>query len=259
MPLVLFSFALGCCLGSFGAATAYVWLHDKPFLRRRSRCPSCGHVLGVWDLIPLVSFCLLKGHCRHCGAPISPVSSLVELCCCFLAACFVLVEGMNAVSLLHCLLTALLVTASLCDIKAGLLPDFATLGGLVVIVPSLVLAGALRPTDAAAGAIIGAAVSWALRQTFIVLREKEALGMGDVKLLALLGGACGWRALPSLLLFASIIGIVALLLSSCFHNSDGEEDTIWERPLPFGPFLCAAALALLLFPELALLPGRLLI
>lgn len=236
---------LGCVLGSFAASAAHAWEHGLPFWRTRSRCPQCGHVLSWRELIPLLSYCLQCGRCVACGRSISPVYSLVESLSGVWAGLLAWQGGATPLTLVHVVLAVLLVTASVIDIRTGLLPDVLTLGGLVLLVPAAVLLGGLSPATALWGAFLGALIPLGLYVLFLVLRGREGIGLGDVKLFALAGGICGWPALPFLFLCSSLMALMVFLLPAV-----RKEESIWMLRLPYGPFISLATLLALLFPHL---------
>ena len=196
----------------------------------RSRCPQCNQVLRNRDLIPIVSFLLLKGKCFFCNKKISSRYLFIELAAC---ACFftcVLASNDNLVRItLFCFMVGLLLSSTI-DIEHGLLPDQITLpllwAGLLV---NLYLD--LVPLSAAVlGAILGYASLWLLFWIYKFLRGKEAFGYGDFKLLAATGAWFGFQAIPNTLLYASITGLIWAFLK-------GSIDRISVKSIPFGPFI----------------------
>jgi leader peptidase (prepilin peptidase)/N-methyltransferase len=214
-------FATGAIVGSF----ANVCIHRLPrglsVVHPGSRCPACGSPIAFFDNVPIVSWLVLRGRCRRCGAPISVRYPLVELLVAllFLAAGFLYGPTLAAAS--GAFLGAACVILAATDLEARTLPDEMTLGTLVL---GLVLA-ALRDRAAAAsdsglvrsfagsrlveavlGALLGALFLEGVRRAYKALRGQEGMGQGDVKMLAMAGAFTGPAGVFLTLFFASLAG-----------------------------------------------------
>jgi len=202
----------------------------------RSRCPHCGHLIGAIENIPVVSYLLLRGRCRHCSGPISPRYPLVEFFCA-LASGFTAFHfgfGLQAAGAL--IFVWAMVALCFIDLDTQLLPDSITLpllwlglllnlGGTFTDLPSAVV-----------GAAAGYLSLWSVFWLFKLATGKEGMGYGDFKLLAAIGAWLGWQILPLAILLSSVVGAVvgiALILL----RQHGR-----EIPIPFGPYLAAAGL-----------------
>ncbi len=272
MSLAIFIF--GLCVGSFLNVCIHRLPKGQSVVTPRSRCPGCGRPIAAWDNVPLLSYLLLRGRCRNCRAPISIQYPLVEVLT-GLAALMVYVRfdisvaGLKAL-LLACALIVLIVT----DLRERLLPDRVTFPGMAVgllfalwipvgdglaallgrwlgfTLPPLVASLG----DALLGAALGAGILFGLGELWFRLRGVEAMGMGDVKMMAMVGLFFGPKLTMLTLLLGSlggsILGSLFILLA--------RKDTRYE--LPFGTFLGAAALVALFWGAgliaayLALLP-----
>jgi leader peptidase (prepilin peptidase)/N-methyltransferase len=266
------AFAFGAVIGSFLNVVIYRLPRADEGLSltkpRLSLCPHCGVTIHWYDNVPLLSYFLLRGRCRACKAPISIRYFLVEL---LTAALFTLLamrvlgrgftaEGAARLAVLATL-TAALVAVTFIDIEFRIIPDRIDLPGIAlaplisVAVPSLHLGhrdletlgvtAALDPRAYAAfcsllGIVAGGGVIFLIGVLGTLAFKKEAMGLGDVKLLAMIGGFLGWKgALLALLLacFAgAAIGIVVKLLTK-------------DPYIPFGPFLALGALFVILWRE----------
>ncbi len=206
----------------------------EPVVFARSRCRACGATLKVRDLVPLVSFALTRGRCRMCGSPIgwfAPSIEAASVVVALWAAAVVPADWLWPTVGLGWTLLALAVT----DARTLILPDALTLP----LIPAglLMVAFALpeRLIDHLIGAGAGFVVPAAVRLLYRRLRDREGLGLGDVKLLAAAGAWVGWQGLPWLLLIAAVAALAAVLLVAIVRRRLDA-----GAPIPFGPFLCLA-------------------
>jgi leader peptidase (prepilin peptidase)/N-methyltransferase len=210
----------------------------------RSACPHCGHVLHVWENVPLLSYLLLRGRCSACRAPIGIRYPLIELASAALAALALFRFGPSGTAVAAFGLCAALLAMSAIDIETRLLPDSLTLpllwAGLIVNFGDT-FAG-LRA--AVAGAIVGYTFLWCVYWIFRFVRGIEGMGYGDFKLLAALGAWLGWSALPQIVLIAAVTGAVIGLAATWLGRMR------FEEPLPFGPFLALGGAVTLFFGTL---------
>jgi leader peptidase (prepilin peptidase)/N-methyltransferase len=200
----------------------------------RSRCPSCEQLIGALDNIPVLSYLVLGGKCRHCRTPISIRYPLVEILTALLCTVAVFRFGLTWAGAGAVLLTCALIPLAFIDLDRMLLPDNITL-------PFLWLGLALNTGpvfaslhDAVIGAIAGYGILWLVYHAFRLLTGKEGMGYGDFKLTGMLGAWLGWQALPGIILLSSLVGAivgVALILLAGRAR---------DKPIPFGPFLAAA-------------------
>lgn len=248
---------LGLLAGSFMNVCIHRWPRDLSVVRPRSACPECGKPIAWYDNIPVLSFALLGGRCRHCRASISWRYPLVEA---ITAVCFAYIAGHAGLSLMalkYCVFAALMIGLLFSDLETLLLPDEMTLGGLVIgaifafFVPvpdttfrtfASLLGYRVAPHwaafgDALFGAIVPAGCLWIGGWVFEKVRHKEGLGFGDVKMMAMIGIFLGITGT----LFTIILGAIAgSLIGIAFIKITGKD--AGSYPLPFGSFLGAAAL-----------------
>ncbi len=215
----------------------------------RSACPRCGTAIAWYDNLPLLSYALLRGRCRHCEAPISLRYPLVELSSALLFGFCGWHWGLSMAALAWCVLSAALLTLALIDWDTTLLPD-----AIVLPVLWLGLIGAsMRWTGIALesalwGAVAGYLVLWSIYWAFKLVTGKEGMGYGDFKLLACLGAWFGWEALVPIILMSSIIGaVVGILLKLKGGLREG-------GVMPFGPFLVGAGLVTMFWEAAGLAP-----
>ena len=199
--------ALGLIVGSF----ANVCIHRLPLgesiVFPRSRCPSCRAPIAALDNVPVLSFLVLGGRCRHCRVPISWRYPAVEAANGLLYFAGALRDGLSLQALVDMVLITTLLVLSLIDLDHLILPNVITLPGIVLGFTASFLPGSsVDPLDSAKGAVGGylgfAAVAWGYQR----LRHQEGLGQGDWKLAAMLGAFLGWKRLAATVFLASLAG-----------------------------------------------------
>ena len=207
----------------------------------RSRCPHCNHAIRPWENIPVVSWLMLRGKCSACGAAISARYPLVETATGLLAALAIGHFGPTGAGLAAVLLTFFLVALTVIDIDTQLLPDLMTLP-LLWLGLLFNLSAMFAPlSEAVIGAMAGYLLLWSIYWLFKLVTGKEGMGYGDFKLLAALGAWFGWKAIPSIILLASVVGsVVGVALMMLARRGR-------EIPIPFGPYLAGAGLLALYF------------
>ncbi len=229
-----------------------------------SHCPSCLNPIKALDNIPLISFLLLKGRCRSCGAPISWRYPLVE----GLTGIFFLLTlykfGLGFRSLLYLAFLSALVVVAFIDLEHQIIPHVITLPGIPVgLLSSLILREPVF-IDALAGALVGAGLLYFIAIYGELLLKKEAMGGGDVNLVAMVGAFLGWEKMLLTVflgcLFGSVIGVGIISKRRRISDlrpqtsdlrpqtSDHEPQTSDHGPrtmestrIPFGPFLALGA------------------
>lgn len=228
-------FALGAIVGSFLATAAIRWPAGEGALGGRSACDGCGRRLRAWELLPLLSYAMLRGRCARCGAAIDPRHPAIELAAGGIGALSLLAHP-DPGGLAGALFGWALLLLALLDAEHLWLPDRVTLplialgltAGFVDAPPTL----AERAIGAAAGFLSLAAIAWGYR----AVRKRTGLGGGDPKLFAAIGAWLGWTMLPFVLLAASLIGFAALA-SAGLRGERADART----ELPLGAFLAIAA------------------
>jgi leader peptidase (prepilin peptidase)/N-methyltransferase len=206
-----------------------------------SRCPHCGHPIRYHDNIPVLSYLLLGGKCRDCRGRISPRYPLVELLTAafawFLFRKFGLTPDFFVVFVFLCAL----IVVTFIDLDRQIIPHAITLVGIPFFALLAVLFMGLSAVDAFLGVMIGAGTLYFVAVYYEALTGREGMGGGDVNLLAMLGAFLGWKSLLFILLAASLLGAVVGVAIILVKGKD------MRYAVPFGPFLCAAAVLYLFF------------
>jgi leader peptidase (prepilin peptidase)/N-methyltransferase len=230
---------IGACMGSFLNCTAWRIAHGESFTRGRSRCPKCSHVLGALDLVPVLSWFFLRGRCRYCGEKVSARYPLTELLCAALTLACLLRFGFTPVTLRNLVFLACLFCLSLVDLDAQIIPDGCLIVAALAWFAALPFTGAgwvdvLR--NVAAGLVFGGGIL-CVSLVMDKILQKDTLGGGDIKLLAVVGLYLGFVGTLMTLLLACVLG---LLMAFALKKKAGQA-------FPFGPAIAAAAAIMLLY------------
>jgi leader peptidase (prepilin peptidase)/N-methyltransferase len=266
----VYAFALGLCAGSFLNVCIARWPRELSVVRPRSRCPSCGHQLAWFENVPLVSWLVLRARCRCCDEPISAIYPAVELLVGALWALCVHRYGATFTALRLAIFVTLLLGVAVTDLRHYLIPDGFTITGLIVMLAGALLAPFLGestlfagPFDALVGACAGAGLIAIVGWLGEAALGREAMGMGDMTLMAFVGAALGPARSIATVFVGATIGAVAFLAivypiavirrgraSSQTELALGATQAPLRLPLvPFGVFLAPAAVVMLLWGE----------
>jgi len=200
----------------------------------RSRCPQCGHMISAWENIPILSWIMLHGRCRHCQAPISLRYPLVEAASGLLSAYAAWHFGFGLATVGALLFLWCMIALTCIDFDTQLLPDDITLPLLWAGLLFNLAGGFCDLQSAIIGAMAGYLSLWCVYWGFKLVTGKEGMGYGDFKLLAAIGAWLGWQMLPLTILLSSLVG--ALVGISLIIFTRRGRDT----PIPFGPYLATA-------------------
>jgi len=248
----IFALALGLILGSFMNVCVYRLPVGESVVRPRSRCPQCKTLIPWYQNIPVASWIVLRGRCGSCGTSISWRYPFVEALAGLTVLLFWQQYGATEAFAIGAAFTLALVVLFFTDFDHQLLPDAVTLTGFATGVaiawfnPFLgAEPGWPRVWAALAGAALGSGVLWGVGAIYGKLRGVEAMGMGDVKMMAMVGAFAGPLGVLFTIFAASVVGAVTGLLLIPLGGR-----TLQDK-LPFGCFLAPAALGALLFGQQA--------
>jgi leader peptidase (prepilin peptidase)/N-methyltransferase len=257
----------GALWGSFFnvAITRFPW-KEESVVRPASHCRSCQAPIAWYDNLPVLSWVILRGRCRRCKAPFSWMYPALEV-----ASAGLMVALMHqaapssaallaqpaattlwqiAPALLRFVLAGALIVAGMIDLRTQLLPDVVTLPGIAAGLAASWWTGVPGLGGAALGAAVGAAIPLALHYGWKAVRGFEGMGLGDAKLLALVGAWLGWPAVVWALFAGSVQGIAGWMLARPrLEEASSEAEKArppTQVPVPFGPFLALATLEWLL-------------
>ena len=205
-----------------------------------SHCPQCNAPLRVTENIPIVSWLVLRGKCAHCAAPISARYPIVEALTAVLSAIVAWKFGLTWQMGLVLIFTWTLIALTFIDADTTLLPDDLTLPLLWLGLLASTFGFSVPLKDAVIGAAAGYLALWSIYWLFKLTTGKEGMGYGDFKLLAALGAWMGWKALLPIVLLSSLVGaVVGIALIALARRGR-------EIPIPFGPYLAAAGMIVML-------------
>lgn len=262
------AFALGACVGSFLNVCIGRWPHNESVVSPRSRCPRCAHEIAWYDNIPMVSWILLRAKCRGCALPISAQYPIVELVVGILWLLAAMHYGATFAALRVAIFATIMLGIAVTDAKHYLIPDGFTVSGLVFVLVTAMVAvfrgepgPFAEPYDALVGACAGAGAVAIVGWLGEVVLKKEAMGFGDVTLMAVVGAAVGpTRSLLVLFIGAALgafafIGVVYPVVKLRGAPRGDQIDLGLEAPrvelpeVPFGVFLAPAAILVLVWGE----------
>ncbi|HEX6083090.1 MAG TPA: prepilin peptidase [Thermoanaerobaculia bacterium] len=241
---------LGAIVGSFLNVVIHRYPREESIVFPPSRCPHCGTHIKPYDNVPILAWLWLRGRCRACRAPITARYPLVELANALFYAAIFQRTGSTPGFLAIAALVSMTIVLIYIDLDIQILPDVIDLPGVAIglivgathmgaLYPDLLLAKTLL--ESVAGAAVGAGVLLAIALAYKLIRKVEGMGMGDVKMMAMLGAVVGWEPLFPLFLLASVAGALVGL----FIAAKSEERM--QVAVPFGVFLGLAFLVVLFF------------
>ncbi len=232
----LFAFVFGMVVGSFLNVCICRMPKNESIVSPPSHCPHCSYQICWYDNIPLVSYLLLRGKCRGCGAHISLQYPLVELINGLLTLFLFLRFGPTLAFAALFLFCSALVVITFIDLEHQIIPDEISLSGIVVgFVLSFFLEGHTW-LNSLLGILLGGGSLLLVAYLYQRVTGKDGMGGGDIKLLAMMGAFLGWKAVPFIIfassLVGSLIGVTIMLLQ--------KKDT--KLAIPFGPYLAFGAI-----------------
>lgn len=268
---------LGLVMGSFINCWAWRYMNGESVLKGRSHCTSCGHALGLADLIPLFSWLASGGKCRYCGAHVSARYPATELVCAIVFVGIVAVYGISLQTVELLAFAGVLLFLSLTDLDDYLIPNGCIITAIAIRVVYLAVTFAMGTTSldqigyyAASGFGVG------LVLVVVVLIAdhvfgRDSMGGGDLKLYFVAGLYFGWQQCLLLVIISCIIGIVVALVgsraSAASVENDGtseeraepesqlgqaeqaQEENVLKRMIPFGPSIAASCVIIMLVGE----------
>ncbi len=228
----------GALWGSFLNVVIHRLPRGESLVRPGSHCPSCGNPVRWYDNVPILSWLVLRGRCRDCGEPISPRYPLVEALTATLSVLVYLkfvpvtspepVSTRVAVYLVYFAFTAALVAVVFIDLDWQIVPDAVSLGGLGAGLVFAALLPHVTFLDSALGAVVGIAAVAGLSYGYYLIRGIHGMGMGDAKLLGMVGAFLGYQSLLFVMFAASVLGLLAAGLLEIVRRLTGRNRHLYD-------------------------------
>ena len=225
----------GLCVGSFLNVCIHRLPRKQSVVSPGSRCPSCGYELRWYDNIPVLSYVMLRARCRSCSRPISLQYPLIEVVTAVVFLAHWYAFGPTPLFAARLGFGCALIALFMIDLEHQILPDVITLPGIVIGV-ALSLFLPPGPIESLIGVLLGGGLLWAIAEAWFRLRKVDAMGFGDVKMLAMVGAWLGWKMVVLTFVLSSMMGglVGAVLLAS--RRAD------MATRVPFGTMLAVAAM-----------------
>lgn len=232
----------GLLIGSF----LNVCIHRLPLkqsiVHPRSACPNCGYVLRWYDNVPIVSYTFLRGRCRSCSQPISLQYPIIEAITSVVFLLHWFAFGPTPLLPLRLLFACALIVLFMIDLEHQILPDLITLPGMIVGLAASVFLPP-GPLMSVLGLLLGGGLLWGIAEAWLRLRKVDAMGFGDVKMLAMVGAWLGVKLVLLTFVISSMMGGVVGVLLIATRRAH------LATKVPFGTMLAVAALVASLYGE----------
>lgn len=242
--VVVLAGVVGAVFGSFLNVCILRWGAEpkESVVRPPSRCPRCGRGVAWYDNVPVMSWLVLRGRCRHCGEPISIQYPLVELATGILWALLAWRSGPTLEALRGSVFGTILFGIAMTDARAYIIPDEFTWGGLGLGLVFALAGGVQALGHALLGASVGFGLLWLVGAAGTWVLKQEAMGGGDIKMMAMVGAFLGWQGVLLTIFLGALLGSLVFVPLALAGR---------KQLVPFGIFLAAgAAVAYLVGPPL---------
>ena len=232
----------GAVIGSFLNVCIVRWPAEQSVVKPRSRCPKCNYQIQWFDNVPMVSWLVLGGKCRSCRTPISPMYPLVELANGLIWAWLGYRFGPSLEAIRGAIFCTILLGIAMTDARDYLIPDEFTIGGLVVGLALAAAGGTSALLQGAIGAAVGFGLLWLVGYLGSKAFKEEAMGGGDIKMMAMVGAFVGWQGVLLTIFLGAFAGTLVFLPLALVGK---------KKLVPFGVFLAVgAAISYLIGPAI---------
>src|SRR4030043_1264470 len=241
--LQVVSIIFGAMVGSFLNVCIHRLPKEESIVRPGSHCPKCKTPIRFYDNIPLLSYLLLGGKCRHCKAPISIQYPIVETITALSSFFLFITFGVSLSFFYYFSFVAALIVITVIDLYHQIIPDVISLPGIVIGLLGSLVIPQITFWSSLIGVLLGGGSLFLVATVYQWLFKMEGMGGGDVKLLAMIGAFLGWKAVILTILFSSFIGSIVGIVIMLLKGKD------FKYAIPFGPFLSLGAVISLFYGE----------
>lgn len=241
--ILSFLFVVGAVIGSFLNVCIIRIPDKKSIVSPASHCPSCKTFIAFYDNIPLLSYILLAGRCRHCKTPISFQYFLIELLTPVITIVLYFFFGISPVFALATLFCYVLLVITVIDFQHQIIPNSISIPGI----PLFLLTSPVLPwtnlKNSLIGVVLGGGILYLIARAYYLVRKEEGMGGGDIKLLAMIGAFLGWKGALISLMVGAVAGTITGMAMILVRSKN------LKYALPFGPFLSLGAFCALLWGD----------
>jgi len=237
------SIIFGAMIGSFLNVCIHRLPKEESIVRPGSHCPKCKTPIRFYDNIPLLSYLLLGGKCRHCKAPISIQYPIVEAITALSSFFLFITFGVSLSFIYYFSFVAALIAITVIDLYHQIIPDVISLPGIVIGLLGSLVIPQITFWSSFIGVLSGGGSLFLVATVYQWLFKREGMGGGDVKLLAMIGAFLGWKAVILTIFLSSFIGSIIGITVMLIKGKD------FKYAIPFGPFLAAGAVISLFWGE----------
>ena len=238
--LAVIAGVFGLLVGSFLNVCISRWPAEQSVVKPRSKCPQCGNLIAWYDNIPIVSWVILGAKCRHCKLPIPVMYPLVELATGIVWGVAAWHYGPSVEMLRAALFFTIILGIAMTDAREYIIPDEFSVGGTVLGIGFAFAGGALAWPDALIGAVVGYGLLWLVAVVGTKMFGEDAMGGGDIKMMAMIGAFLGWSGVLLTLFLGALLGTLIFLPIKLMGK---------DKLVPFGIFLAIGAAATWLFGD----------
>lgn len=240
IPIFLF----GSCIGSFLNVCIFRIPEGKSIVSPPSTCPNCRTLIPYYCNIPIASYLFLKGRCKFCGLHISVRYPIIEFLTGMFAVLLFLKFGFSMQMVFWFIFICSLTTVSFIDLDHQIIPDIISLPGILVFATSFYFIPGMTIQNVLFGILFGGGSLTAVALGYYLIRRQEGMGVGDIKLLAMIGAAIGVKGVLFTIFSGSLLGTIAGVILMLLNRESGT-----KLKIPFGPYLSLGAVLYIFFGE----------
>lgn len=231
----------GMCIGSFLTVCIYRLPRGKSIVRPGSMCPLCQEHIEILDKVPVISYLILGGRCRHCRGRIAGRYPIVEIITGLFALCCYLKFGTTLEAAIYFAFVAVLTAVTFIDLDHRIIPDIITLPGIPIGFAAALALPSTTWADSILGLAVGAGSLYLVAAGYRCLTHREGMGGGDIKLMGMIGTLVGFKGVLFTVFVGSAVGTASGILVMLHAGKD------MRLAIPFGPFLSIGAIVYVFF------------